>query len=218
MKLTQRQKQILADVGLPTSYADLNDSQRNDIMAIEDMLCYMEDTYKTMAVYKNFTQASLVNDETLTVEMDGLNITVSRRYEKGQYIYEDNYMEMVATDDYETAIQSFFTHQGIEVKVYAEIYSLANNTDPILESAEASLFVFICGVRSRTEFEQLVADYGAWYMPQLKGVENATRFYMMNESDYLDIGKLTYYDCLQEVEQENRILCIISADGTLTMY
>lgn len=217
MKLTQRQIQILAEVGLPTSCEELNDSQKNDIIAIEEMLCYMEKTYNTTVEYKNFTQSSVLNDESLVVVINGKDVTVSRCYEDGKYIYTDNYAEVESTEKYEKAIETFFASKGFEVKVYAEISEIKNGTDDLLSSANASVFVFVCGKKNQSELENLAEAYSAWYVPQLSGVENSTRIYAVSESAYLDIGRTTYYDCLQDVAQENRIICIISADGSITL-
>jgi len=82
VKLTQRQIDILTEVGLPTDYAELSDSQQNDIVAIEEMLCYMEDTYKTTVVYRNFTQASPLNDESLVVIINEKITIIIRKYAK----------------------------------------------------------------------------------------------------------------------------------------
>lgn len=217
VKLTQRQIQILTEVGLPTNYADLTDSQQNDIMAIEEMICYLEETYKSNATYKTFTQASPVNDESLTVEMDGYIVTVSRHYEAGKYVYTDNFAAEKATDNYENALKAYFEGQNVDVKVYAEITNLKNGTEDILSRANASVFVFVCGERSRNDFEKLVKAYGEWYSSKLNGLANTTRFYMVSDSEYLDVGKANYYDCLQEVSKENRIICVISANGSISV-
>lgn len=216
MELTQRQIRILTEVGLPTNYADLTDSQQNDIMAIEEMMCYLEEAYKTNTTYKSFVQASPVNDEALTVEMDGYIVTVSRHYDAGKYVYSDNFEAEKTTDNYEDAIKAYFGEKDVDVKVYAEITSLENGTEDILSRVNASVFVFICGERSRNDFEKLVNVYGEWYSSQLNGLANTTRFYVVNDSQYLDIGKTNYYDCLQDVSKENRIICVISADGSIS--
>jgi len=217
VKLTQRQIDILTEVGLPTDYAELSDSQQNDIVAIEEMLCYMEDTYKTTVVYRNFTQASPLNDESLVVIINEKEVTVSRRYESGKYVYTDNYDAIFSTEKYEEVIKAFFVEKGIEAKVYAEISKLENGTDDVLSSANAAVFVFVCGDYTRIDFEHLVSDYGTWYAAKSNGVENATRFYAVSKFDYLDIGRSNYYDCLQEVSDENRLICIISPDGSVSV-
>ncbi|MGM9603398.1 MAG: hypothetical protein ACI3W5_17655 [Faecousia sp.] len=216
VELTQRQIHILADVGLSTDYEKLTDSQKNDIKAIEEMLCYLEDTYVGTVTYKSFTQASPLNDEVLTAEIDGNVITVTRNYEEGKYVYTDDYAAVVSNEKYESSIAAFFEERDINVKVYAEISSLENGTDDILSSANASVFVFICGEMSRSDLEELVATYGEWYSPKLNGVANTTRFYVVSNFDFQDIGKANYYDCLQEVSDENEIICIISADGSIS--
>ncbi|MCF0109031.1 MAG: hypothetical protein HUJ57_02905, partial [Erysipelotrichaceae bacterium] len=43
--LTQRQKDILAEQGLPTDYEKLTTSQKGAISAIEDLLSYLEETH-----------------------------------------------------------------------------------------------------------------------------------------------------------------------------
>lgn len=43
--LTQRQEELLEEMGLPTEYDSLTDSQKNAITSIEDCLTYLEDKY-----------------------------------------------------------------------------------------------------------------------------------------------------------------------------
>lgn len=216
MKLTQRQIDILAEVGLPIDYSELTSSQRNDIMAIEELLCYLEDTYHQDVTYLSFTQGSMVNDESLLAKMDGYEVTVSRRFKNGVYVYSDDYAELKATAQYEEEIKAFFVSRGLEVKVYAEINKLTNGTDNLLSSVNAAVYVFVCGDKSRTELEELTAAYGAWYAPQLKGVANVTRLHVVDELEYMDIGKENYNDCRQEISAEKRIICVISSDGSVT--
>ncbi|MCD7804388.1 MAG: hypothetical protein LUH03_04440 [Oscillospiraceae bacterium] len=217
MELTQRQIQILMEVGLPTEYDELTDSQKNDIMAIEEMLCYLELTYDVEASYKSFVQASLLNDESLTALINDKEVTVSRHYQDGDYVYDDNYDSVISEDRYEEELKSYFDEREIVVKVYAEISDMENGVDDVLSSANASVFVFVLGDFDHENLEALANDYGEWYSPKLNGVANVTRFYAVSESAWLDIGESNYYDCLQEVSTENRIICVISSDGSINV-
>lgn len=219
VELTKRQIEILAQVGLPADYEALTPGQRNDIMAIEEMLCYLEQTYDLRPVYRYFVQGGSANDEALTVEMGGYTVTLSRRYDRTteEYIYTDDYRAVSSTEEYEQAILAYFAEQALPAKVYAQVSQVAEGDGSILSRANAATYVFLEMDDPEFDLEQTVNDYAQWYLPQLGGIGNVTRFYAVSSMDFLDIGRKTYYDCLQEIPKEKRIICILSADGSVTL-
>ena len=59
VSLSQRQKDILAEQGLSTEYTELSASQQKAIVAIEEMLVYVEKKYNTSFSYDYFLLGTL---------------------------------------------------------------------------------------------------------------------------------------------------------------
>ena len=65
VELTQRQKDLLEYLGLPTEYDELTDSQKNAVTSIEDMLTYLEDKYEKSFSYLSYAAAGVLEEEHL---------------------------------------------------------------------------------------------------------------------------------------------------------
>ncbi len=93
--LTQRQEELLEEMGLPTEYDSLTDSQKNAITSIEDCLTYLEDKYHEEFRYLSYAKAGPLEEEHLEAypasETPSDVVTVYRTYEDGEYHYEDDY-------------------------------------------------------------------------------------------------------------------------------
>ena len=83
VKLTERQKKILRDEGLPEEYDRLTDSQKNAIVKIESALSYLEETYEDEFEYTGYVSGGL-DDEYVTAKISGTLpekiVTVYPRY------------------------------------------------------------------------------------------------------------------------------------------
>ena len=59
IELTERQKKILRDEGLPEECDQLTDSQKNAIVKIERALAYLEETYNDEFEYDRYVSCGL---------------------------------------------------------------------------------------------------------------------------------------------------------------
>lgn len=216
MELTKRQIEILTGVGLSAVEGELTAGQRKDIRDIENMLCYLDETYHTNATYVHYEREQILSPAVLTAEVNGVEVTVTGKYINEEYFYQDNYEELCATATYEAEIQAYFLEKGLEGKVFAQIEALEGEAEDILAKARASTYVFLCAEMTRQELQQLAVQYGAWYAARLNGVANSTRLYVLSRSNYLDVGLETYWECAQEVAKDSRMICVISSDGSVT--
>lgn len=215
--LTQRQIQILSEVGLPVEYEKLSSNQKNDIMVIEQMLSYLDKKYDCIAEYVDFVRAGVLNSDELTAKVNGYVVTVFRKYVGNTYVFEDNYAEQAATESYEKALGNYFESQGIKTLIFAEIDQVGNDANNILNGTNGAAFVFVVADMSADAFKEMVDAYAQWYAEQLNGTPNTTRFYLVDEMTILDINRENYEDCLQEVAKENRLICMIHSDGSISI-
>ena len=122
--LTDRQKDILKEKGLPTDFNELTYSQQNAIIEIEEMLSYLEDKYDTEFLYGGYTPKQYMDEKTLYAYPKGGDsyfdiITVT----EGEDGYEDTYMEMMIEDSYSEYIYSYLKElrPETEMRVYADV-------------------------------------------------------------------------------------------------
>lgn len=215
--LTQRQIQILSEVGLPVEYEKLSSNQKNDIMVIEQMLSYLDKKYNCIAEYVDFARAGVLNSDELTAKVNGQVVTVFRKYVENTYVYEDNYAEQAATESYEKALGDYFEGKGIKTLIFAEIDQVGSDANNILKGTNGAAFVFVAADMATDAFKEMVDMYAQWYASQLDGTPNTTRFYLVDEMTILDINRENYEDCLQEVAKENRLICMIHSDGSVSI-
>ncbi len=128
VKLTQRQKSILKDEGLATNYEELTYSQKQGIMAIEDMLIYLENKYDKEFKYLKYISPDNMENEKERLracavggdpKVDSFDVC---RTENG---FEDNYMLVALRDDYTDYIKGLIVKElnYDKLKVFSDIYT-----------------------------------------------------------------------------------------------
>lgn len=217
MNFTDRQLEILTDYDLSTDCNDLTDSQISDIMAIEDLLVYLETKYKKHVDFISFTQGSPLNDETLVADIESQRVTVSRKYVDGKFVYKDDYEIILSKQLYDAQIKNFFDDIDIKVSVFSEISDMKTNGESLLAKVISSNFIFVGETMTYEEFKTVVKKYADWYVERLNGTANSTRFYLVREVDLQEIGYETYSMCIEDISQDNNIMCVISASGEITL-
>ena len=109
VKLTQRQKDILEQVGLPTEFEELDLIQESAIQCIEQMLDAVEKKHGKTFCYLEYVPKGILDQETLKCYEEGILpqtvITVERVYENNEWIYSDNYREVQASKIYADMIR-----------------------------------------------------------------------------------------------------------------
>ena len=108
--LTDRQKQILEQMELPTDYEQLNYTQQHAIKRIEMMLRYLEEKYEMEFSYAGYVPAGAMESEHLTAYPtedgvgDGANyVTVKPDGET----FKDNYSDKKIREYYESLVSDF---------------------------------------------------------------------------------------------------------------
>lgn len=149
--LTQRQKDILAEQGLPTEYTELSASQQRAIIAIEDMLDYAEKKYNTSFSYFGYSAISPLENEHMhafptsgDIETDSFTITKTKNG------YTDDYMNVAANALFVSFISDEINKMlpNINVNVFAKITKTTLDEVPTADTdfqgkIESSMFVFI---------------------------------------------------------------------------
>ncbi|MDE6952560.1 MAG: hypothetical protein K2P09_01965 [Erysipelotrichales bacterium] len=163
--LNERQKEILFKEGLSTNYEELELSQQMAIVAIEDMLKYVENKYDIPFKYSGYIAASPLEPEQLKAypvlkDKVGDRITVTKTDEG----YEDDYISIASNDIYTsyilTGIQDLIPETMI--KVYTEItktslLKVPEDGKDFDGTTEAAIFVFIDGATcSEDDFLNLI--------------------------------------------------------------
>ena len=151
MELTQRQKNILEEQGLSTEVDDLTVIQIKSIIAIEEMLSYLENKYDKSFVYVGYKQAGSLEQDSLRAcisggdpQFDSFDV---KRTEDG---YEDDYMLVAIRDDYTNYIEELLKSElkNESLRLFAQIYTtelteLPEDKEDYLETVSSWKAVFL---------------------------------------------------------------------------
>lgn len=110
MLLTDRQKQILEQMELPSDYEQLNYTQQHAIKRIEIMLCYLENKYSIEFSYAGYVPAGVMESEHLTAyptadgSGEGANLVTVK---PDGDTFKDNYASKEIREYYEELCTTF---------------------------------------------------------------------------------------------------------------
>lgn len=199
IQLTDRQKEILESVGLSTNVEDLRFYQKDAIMAIEEMLSYLENKYNKSFEYAGYVPKGNLDREALTARAsDGLTDYFEvRRTEDG---FEDDYMLVFIKDDFSAYVQELVSQiEGIEsVKVIAEIGSTELDRIPDNKTEYNGnvrswnvIFIYVNDTDS-----QLVTDYVSLIEKSLRenNLYSTDRIVFMKEDIVAEIMEIDFSD------------------------
>lgn len=221
--LTERQKQILEEVGLPTDYDALTMKQKSSIQAIEEMLRYLETKYDDSFSYEGYVASSNLEKEHLIVRPESYphlgSVTVYRTYESGAFVYLDDYSSLLAKPMYENAVDHWLS-QSLDQEqyiVFSDI-SFANQTvdeEHILSQASAATYVMIAqDACSEERLEAITNDYAAWLKEASAGQQsNVTILYLVSNEEFAGLNETNYMDRLPELRNSVHFSCSISVHG-----
>lgn len=219
--LTDRQIQILTEKGLPASYEDLTPLQRHSIIAVEEMLRYLEEKYGKEFRYVDYFKT---DEEKLIADCDDATVTVWRGYSDGAFFYDDNYRELLATPLYRQALSEFVLSACGEGNclVVSELTDLDDGVsaekDTIVAHACARSSVFVSGAVDETAFQTLVDDYVKWISASAGGHTSRTVFYLTKAEDFAKINAANYVSMTQELSFRAVVHCSLSASGQMNRY
>lgn len=231
-ELTQRQKELLEEMGLPTDYDKLTDTQKNAITSIETLLAYLEEKYQEGFCYLSYAEAGALEEEHLEAyPVSGTPadvVTVYRTYKDGEYHYEDNYENIGVKPLYESKIREFaaqiFPESGI--KVFSDIRNSGQDTDGqsateenVLQTVSAVTYIFISeSVCTEEQFHDFAEKCAQWLGSQCRGVAAQICLRLTDAAQWELIDASGYEDKLREDIFTAESECAISASGKVTVY
>lgn len=172
--LTDRQKQILEQMELPTYYEQLNYTQQHAIKRIETMLCYLEDKYEMEFSYAGYVPAGMMESEHLTAyptadgSGDGANLVTVK---PDGDTFQDNYAIKEIREYYEklctTFVRDYFQSEQavfIDCRFSASLNDISEVTDEKFHfkaSTETSFFVSdtICNENEIKDFAEAMKSW-----------------------------------------------------------
>ena len=217
--LTQRQKDILREVDLPTDYQELSLSQQNAINSIEDMLSYAENKYKIPFSYARYSQFDVLEGEHMRAyptsgdkETDSFTIT---KIEKG---YTDDYLQIAIREPYIQMLSKNIRNiiPKTEFRVYADITNTSLEKIPVNNedyngNVSCSMCVFIDDItlqdKNIDEFEE--EFYNFLYKNQLYCMAQVI---VLKEDGIKYITKYNYTEYLKNDENKTRDIMYVNKE------
>lgn len=226
-ELTQRQKELLEEMGLPADYDRLTDTQKNAVTSIEALLTYLEDKYQEKFCYLSYAEAGALEEEHLEAYPESGTpedvVTVYRTYEDGQYHYEDDYGNIGVRPMYESRVkeftQQFFPEKGI--KVFSDIQTSGQDTDRenVLRTVSAVTYIFLSeSVCTESQFRNFKEECARWMESQCRGAAAQICLRLTDAPQWEQIDESGYEDKLREDIFSAEAECAVSADGNVTVY
>lgn len=221
--LNKRQKEILEAEGLPTDYSKLNYNQKNAIVAIEEMLQYLENKYGESFNYHGYVEKGVLEKEQLyaypsssTYIKDGCSVT--KEEIDGKVTYTDDYINVLLREPYNKYIsdyvKSYFEDKS--VRVYTEVTEtsltkIPNDLSEFDNNTVSDNMIFIdAGTVSEEKYKKFLSDYKAWITEHKLYSNNQI---ILFKEGY--INKLTRYQYSDYLSSE---YCILREDCNLTGY
>ena len=220
VELTERQKKILRDEGLPEEYDRLTDSQKNAIVKIESALSYLEETYEDEFEYTGYVSGGL-DGEYVTAKISGTLpekiVTVYISYRNGKYSYSDNYEAKIAEEEYKKEITDFLSgyFDPADFQVYAEIRELRNAGESLVERAVGVPLILVNNGCSKEEVKAAAQAYAEWIAAMENKGGGGADFKVYRAEDYILINEFNYRDHLGKWIYELDVT--VDADGTINI-
>ena len=224
MNLTDRQIEILCQLGISTEVDELTDNQKEGIVAIEEMLTYLEDKYNENFEYLGYVQGSNLEGESLTAKKVGGTfvdvVTVIRK----NGTFEDDYAKVLARADYEKYIRNYFGEKGDSVKVYSDISEVAEDYESYLSEnpfkvISSSDCIFLdASTFDEEAFEKIISEYSELLKTNLDGNSNCTVFYLYDTSVFSDLNRFNYKSRVIEHDSIIHKAISISVRGEVNIF
>lgn len=203
--LTNRQKQILREQGLPTEYDKLPFGKQVEIEAVENMLQYLEKRYNEKFEYKSYTPNGIFNEERLeaiSVKNKDLGIIcVTREAKKGKWVYEDDYDESMADEKYKKELFAFLDKAipGNEAKcvIYTDVSTCDSKEKDVIEGSSSYNTIGLKGI-SPEQLEKLVKEYDKWMSTKELKYSTATFFVLLKEKEFNNVSESVISDYIHD--------------------
>lgn len=225
VELTQRQKDLLEQLGLPTEYDELTDSQKNAVSSIEDMLTYLEDKYEQSFSYLSYAAAGVLEEEHLEAypSQGDLKdkVTVYRTYEDGAYQYEDDYRTVLLRPQYEKKVEDFAAQYfpGDSLKIYSEIKAVGEDADEenLLQNVSAVTYIFLDQSACEEGYDAFAGASLQWLEENCRGSAAGIYLRLTYPSAWEEISRYNYEEKIREDIFARKTECAVSESGKGTV-
>ncbi len=204
--LTERQKRILEEEGLPTEYEELNFTQKMAIMDIEEMLVATEEKYGISFEYLGFRQDYFLKEEhILTAYPTGGDkvedkFTVTRRWNADGEVYSDTYACRHLDPVYQKFIEKYVYQKLGEghAKIYSMVYNVVDDDWTIDESqiphhVDGGVSIFVNNdVISEEQYEEFVTEFIDW--GEENSILNNVQIFLLSDEIYQEVNEDNYMD------------------------
>ena len=222
-ELSERQKEILRSMDLPDNYNSLTNRQKTSIIAIEDMMVYLENKYEKKFIYDGYV-ADGVDGEYLTAICEddpyGRIITVNRLVDKNDFKYEDDFQNILIHDEYVGEIVKHIDETSTVDRCFVEIdiFSTDYDQDVVFKKADADSLIFIENVLGgKEETEKYIEDFVNWMCNSGAHFPFNVNFYLQSKEDLKDTSLYTYKEKIEAGDYVYRYECSVSEDGKISI-
>lgn len=214
MVLTDRQKCILEEQNLPTTFDDLNETQQQAIVAIEEMFCYLDETYDVSFEYLGYRPETALDKETLIVYPSDRVSADSVSVFRVNGVFSDDYANVYYRDSYELMIKSFFEKSTPRVEVFSDIAEVVVPCDAenLRASISATSGIYLAE-NENIVIEDIAREFGDWYAAESKGISCSFSIYLVPENVYWSITRYNRVNYDESVI--SRMNITVRADGTV---
>ena len=200
VELSERQISILKQENLPADYEKLTDSQKKSIMAMEELLVYLEDKYDVSFSYVGYYTGNVLEPEYLSARAENGDksdiVTVTRKYsDEGEVSISDDYPsvaargiyrtflndkmdEMVGSENHFIILGSAYNPSGKNAKSVEELrvidFSISQNIFLKESSLDTTLKEFSMVLRSWLESEDIGGE---------------SRLFLLKDEDFVDLNE-----------------------------
>lgn len=219
VELTQRQKDLLEYLGLPTEYDELTDSQKNAVTSIEDMLTYLEDKYEKSFSYLSYAAAGVLEEEHLEAypSQGDLTdkVTVYRTYEDGAYQYEDDYQTVLLRPQYEKKVEDFAAQYfpGDSLKIYSEIKAADEDAENLLQNVSSVTYIFLNQSVCEEGYDAFAGASLQWLEENCRGTAAGIYLWLTYPSAWEEISRYNYEEKIREDIFARKTECAVSESG-----
>ena len=190
--LSENQKEALKKEDLPLDYEKLDAIQQIAIGNIGCMMDYIEEKYG-----KEFEYVAYYMDDTFfeepymevyakdDEEQRIVEIDTEGYDENKRAIYKDNYLELMATDEYQQAIEDYIKENApeTEFKVFSEVDSVKDSDEEILAKASGSTYILMVNPFGSKDEAKQFADKVIKFMHEKNPVDPIGVYYNMQTEE-----------------------------------
>ena len=225
--LTNRQLQILATQGLPADYDELTANQKVTLESIETFLDYLDIKYGVPFKFQEYTPASKTEKEqikvTTTLNNRVQTVTVARVIKEDKFIYSDNYLNIVATPDYEELMNGYFKTviDPEYFRLFSDVEKVTGeyDKDEILKNTAGTTVLFIgsSGCGDTEKLEQIIDLFVVWVKNQGLKTDCRVEFCLVDDERLADVSSFNYANVLTADLVKDRVTCLIDRSGSVVI-